>query len=331
MTDTNLKNSRKKDKAAALLALIADGGEGHGACLSPGEMAALVDNTCAKEERVLFMDHLSCCETCYGEWLTLKKMDDPQACHGRKGGRLYRFSKRQQYGFIGSAIALAASVAVYLNISPLPDTFLDSSSEKPALVQPDSRLAAPTLTMEKVEKKSQVESENAVPRALKMTDALPTETTESMEGIEDKEIHGRSALPPDVGVKEQQEMLETAAPSPKALQALPALPLAGKKIARQKPAGAGGMPVDVDSWLAQVEEHCRAGNQDVQFWAEMQLQGKTMLAQQAGLLPRERAEKVSAALLLLGEMGPAAVTEQCRLLLDLLAEDEKNRRQEPSP
>jgi hypothetical protein len=63
----------------------------------------------------------------------------------------------------------------------------------------------------------------------------------------------------------------------------------------------------------------------------MHEQGKTMLAQQAGLLPQDKEEKVSAALLLLGKMGPAAVTDQCRLLLDLLAEDEKNSDKEPAP
>lgn len=337
MTDTNLKNSRKMDKAAALLALVADkrkGHEEHGPCLLPEQMAALVDNTCAKEERAVFMDHLSCCERCYGEWLTLKKIDDRQAGTGRKRGRLYRFSKIQQYSFIGSALALAASVAVYLNISPLPDTFLDSSSEKPALVQPDSRLVAPTLTLEKVGKKSGVESENAVPMALEKTDALTSETTESMERIEDKEIQGRSALPSDSGGREQQQIPEPAAPSPKTLQTLQTLPeLSGpaKKMARQETSGAERGPVDVDFWLAQVKENCRAGNQNTQFWAEMYLQGKTMLAQQAGILPQGKEEKVSAALLLLGKMAPAAVTDQCRQLLALLAEDEKSGQAKPTP
>jgi len=289
MTDANLKNSRKKDKAAAFLALNADKSkkhQGHGPCLSPGEIAALVDNTCAKEQRAVFMDHLSRCETCYGAWLTLKKMDD------RKRGRLYRFSKRQQYGFIGSALALAASVVVYLNISPLPDTFQDSISEKPVLVQPDSRPVAPTSTMEKEEIKSKAVSENAVPMAS-----------------------------------------ETTVPLSKAVQTLqtsPELPGTAKKMARSESAGAAGAPVDVDSWLVQVEENCRAGNQDAQFWAKMHLQGKTVLAQQAGLLPRDTEEKVSAALRLLGKTDAADVTEQCRLLLELLAEDGSNRQEDPA-
>jgi hypothetical protein len=340
MTDANLKNSRKKDKAAAFLALHADERKERGPCLSPGEMAALVDNTCAREQRAIFMDHLSSCETCYGEWLTLKKMDDRQTGRGDKRDHLYRFSKKQQYGFIGSALALAASVVVYLNILPLPDTFLDSSSEKPVLVQPDSGPAVPQLSMEKEEKKNKVESENTVPMASQTTEAQPTESMESSADIEDKKIHGRSVVPPHAGAREQQKMPEKAAPSPKRLQnvqklqtlkALPELPGAATKLVRPESTGAGGMLVDVDSWLAQVEENCRTANQDIQFWTKMHERGKTMLAQQAGLLPQDKEEKVSAALLLLGKMGPAAVTDQCRLLLDLLAEDEKNSDKEPAP
>lgn len=296
MTDANINNSRKMDKATALLALNADKSkkhQGQGPCLLPEEMAALVDNTCAKEQRAVFLDHLSRCETCYGEWLTLKKLDDRQAGRGRKRGRLYRLSKIQKYSFIGSALAVAASVAVYLNIAPLPDTFLDSLSEESALVQPDSRPAAPTLTMEKEEIKSKEASEKSVPMAS-----------------------------------------ETTAPPSKAVQTLqtsPELPGTAKKMARSESAGAAGAPVDADSWLAQVEEHCRAGNQDARFWAKMHLQGKTMLAQQAGLLPRDTEEKMSAALGLLGEMDGADVTGQCRLLLQLLAEDGNSRQDQRAP
>lgn len=292
MTDAKIKNSRKMDKAAALLALNADKSkkhQGQGPCLLPEEMAALVDNTCAKEQRAVFLDHLSRCETCYGEWLTLKKMDDRQA--GR--GRLYRLSKIQKYSFIGSALAVAASVAVYLNIAPLPDTFLDSLSEESALVQPDSKPAAPTLTLDKEEEKSKAASENAVPMASETTVA-PAKAVQT-------------------------------------LQTSPELPGTAKKMARSESAGAAGAPVDVDSWLAQVKEHCRVGNQDAQFWAKMHLQGKTMLAQQTGLLPRDTEEKMSAALRLLGEMDAADVTEKCRLLLELLAEDGNIRQEEQAP
>ena len=40
---------------------------------------------------------------------------------------------------------------------------------------------------------------------------------------------------------------------------------------------------------------------------------------------------MSAALRLLGEMDAADVTEQCRLLLELLAEDGNIRQEEPAP
>ncbi len=56
----NFKNSKRAEKASALLALAADKGGRYGQCLLAEEMAALVDSRCGKEENYpLWQDLLS--------------------------------------------------------------------------------------------------------------------------------------------------------------------------------------------------------------------------------------------------------------------------------
>jgi hypothetical protein len=84
-------------------------------------------------------------------------------------------------------------------------------------------------------------------------------------------------------------------------------------------------PIDVDFWLKQIQKECLSGRYDVDFWSRMHLQGKTILEKQAGSFSKDKVQKVSAVLALLSKMDTESAAEQCRQLLDLLAEEEKSR------
>ncbi len=299
----NFKNNKKVEKAAALLALAADKGGGHDRCLFPEEMAALVDARCEKEQLAIFRRHLSGCEKCYQEWLNLKKMAD----HEAREGRVYHLNRIKKYGFIGSALAVAASVAVFLNISHLPPTFKDKTFQEAVQEQSGSE---PAIRQNKVatrEMDAETESEQAVPVAPIALDSLPKERLENRE------------LPTQRGKVSSQNMKGLSGP------ATQLVPQTAQKAPSAEVTRDESSPMDVDSWLLQIQEQCLSGRQEKDFWSKMRLQGKKILAKQAGSLPRDKEEKVSVVLALLDKMGSEPVADQCRQLLAVLAEDRESR------
>jgi hypothetical protein len=98
-----------------------------------------------------------------------------------------------------------------------------------------------------------------------------------------------------------------------------------KKSASTELVGESDTQQDIYSWLEQLQENCLAGRQEADFWQAMHLLGKELLSKQAGLLREQKEQKVSAALALLAGMGSHSVTDQCRQLLTVLAEEEKSR------
>lgn len=109
---------QRLDEAKVLLALAAEKNglsakENKSVCLSPEVLAALVDNRCSSEEVLQIKKHISDCESCYQQWLTLSSLKLGSV----KRVRIIPFNRARLYGSIGSALALAASVAIYLNVA----------------------------------------------------------------------------------------------------------------------------------------------------------------------------------------------------------------------
>ena len=304
----NFTNGKKLEKAAALLVLNADKEGGLDRCLLPEEMAALVDRRCEKEELAIFMQHLSRCEKCYEEWLTLKKLEKMEKNGARNAGegRVYRLSRFKKYSFIGSAFAVAASVVVFLNITHQPYLFQDKSFEKAKPMQSAIESDVPKLKVETKEMDVEAEMEQAVPLAPVAADSLPKERLESR------------GVPIDTGDVSQQELKGLASPATKAV------PQSAKKAMLAEVAGAGDMVMDVDLWLEHLQKNCLLGKQEADLWLEMRLQGEQILEKNSSLSTNKEI-KVQAALALLSEMGTESVGNQCRKLLAILAEDGESR------
>jgi hypothetical protein len=321
----NFKNSQKTEKAAALLALAADNEGEHGRCLSPEEIAALVDTSCGKEELAIFMEHLSYCETCYEEWLILKKMDDHNLNIPNKG-RVYHLSKFKKYRFIGSALAVAASVVVFLNISHQPSSFKERSFQEAVLIPPEgesNKSLVPQFKLESEANDLEAERETAVPADQVVKEALQEELYEGLERLERVGIHEKKEIPTESRDATRQTIKGMSAP---AAQSVPqAKHRMAKKSDSIKVVGESDTQKDFDSWLEQLQKNCLADRQEADFWQILHLRGKELLVKQAGLLPEEKEQKVSAALALLAGMERESVTDQCRQLLAILAEEEKSR------
>jgi len=328
MTKQNIKNSKNSEKAAALLALHADKGGVFGRCLRPEEMAALVDNSCTKEERETFMHHLSCCQKCYEEWLALTPLTD----HKTRKAPVYHLSKVKKYSFVGSALAVAASIVVFLNISQPPSLLMDKPSEKVSLMQSVNEAMVPQIEKKTEPVTEPVKDEKPVLKKM----AKPVYRAPVVEALRRKERLDQSDVPTDVedeigrqGDRQVNEVSALAVQS--ATSARPEAasdqvsPRFAKNNGSREMVGAGDAFMDIDSWLEQLRENCHSDRQDVDYWSGMYLLGTKILENQASSLPKETREKVSSALLLLNKMKTQSVTEQCRQLLVLLAQDEESR------
>lgn len=111
------KDDKRFEKALGLISLAADntnrGGHEKGeTCPSFEMLAALLDNNCSADEKARLKEHLSSCEGCYQQWLTFSTLQ----LAGSKAGNTDSFRKKKKYTYIGSALVLAASVALYLNV-----------------------------------------------------------------------------------------------------------------------------------------------------------------------------------------------------------------------
>jgi hypothetical protein len=301
----NFPNSKKAEKAAALLALAADKGGDHGPCLLPEEMAELVDASCGKEELAIFMEHLSCCETCYEEWLTLKKMADRKE-NILSEGRVVPLSRFKKYGFIGSALAMAASVVIFLNISYQQSPLRERSFQEAVLIPPEGESSKSVVPQFKLESEAMdLEAER---------EGLSEERLKRLEKKE-RRIESKDAA--------RQKITGMAAPAPRSVPQ--SAPQVAKKKAQAEVVGESDTLKNIDSWLEQLQKNCLADRQEADFWLIMQLRGKELLVKQAGLLREEKEQKVLAALALLAGMDRESVTDQCRQLLAILAEEEKSR------
>jgi len=300
----DFKKSRKAEKAAALLALFMDQEKaGSGPCLLPEEMAVLIEAQCDKKQLALFLRHLSGCEKCYAEWLSLAhRADRKKAADG-----VQRLAGMKKYSYIGSALAVAASVAVFLNISRPPEFFTDKSAKEATLVLPEQeQAAAPALS-----KKDRVEDEEENSQALPAASAP-------------------SNAPPGKNLQEQDFVGDVAGKTARRMKSLPAPVLQSesqiKKQSMPPATVAGGALVqDVDSWLERLRRNCLEGRQESAFWTRMQLEGRELIDNNGATLSAEKKEKISAALALLSEMGKIPVRDQCRQILALLAEEQENR------
>lgn len=142
--DTNGSKSR-----IALTALGASGEKANGQCLSSEEIAEFAENSCSADEREKFLDHLGECNTCYTEWLYLR--GELVKERGRLKHlpvlRLLRSSKGLPY--VGTALGIAAAVAIFLNIQmdyvrlgkeKISTEAMDEVKLPPAAVESDKKL-----------------------------------------------------------------------------------------------------------------------------------------------------------------------------------------------
>ena len=304
MKRSELKLIRKKRerRAAALIALALEKEAGCGNCLTDEEMAALVEGNCAAAEKERIWSHLSACSRCYEQWYSLKSEEN----RPEKKGALISLGRRKNLMLAGSALAAAASVALFLNIfhDPLPGQL----AEKPA--------PSPQMAEEDEISFSSVENDGMADRISSREESeIVLETT-----VKKRE---RPAVVKQMRRKNVAVLKRKEKNSKLTLQSK--TEVAG--IAELEPAAGFGKSDPVEKWLEKVEEGCLSKSREEGFWAEIVSSGEHLLPETMDKADLQGSEVKALAIL---QLVPRrydfdSIRKQCELIVARLAEEGNNR------
>jgi hypothetical protein len=312
-------HKKRSDIATALLTLATEKGVVAGSCLSDEELALLVEGRNGGRELAELWAHLGNCDKCYEVWLSLKKGTKAEAPRGR----LYRLSRIKTFGYIGTVLAAAASIVVYLNVIKM-DKVAEQEVAPPTIHLQDKKSASSQSVPlpARKEKDEPARMAEQAPAVLPVTPpAAPAAAGGGSKGRMEP-----VPQPPGQNGEKPQEARQKAASVPlpverktaKGVAGDAALPLAESAAA---PAVAPP-PEDAGGWLAELRSACLSGRQEAQFWNEMTARGERLQARQVGG-PTGRAEGklVNVLALVQGMSEPETVKRQCRLILAELAKE----------
>jgi hypothetical protein len=303
MTNREVENKKKIEKATALLSLAATDENAQGPCLTPQEMAELIENRCGKYELAAFQLHLGSCDKCYSEWLFLKKSQKPV----KKRGQIYRLSWSKKMGFVGSALAAAASVAIYLNIPNYHDNYLKDSVPTQEMLpgKSESYEPKPHLQLKKGEE---------IPATLSIPVAADSMEEEHQQ-IEEK-LESDMASPEE---RAKQPSMRTA--SPAQVKKKTRAPEIMAAFAERDES-----TEDIDHWFSELQKACLSGQHDHSFWLLVRQKGESIIETQSPTLTQEKRAKLTTVLQLLNQINDEeSAVAQCRQMISELAEDDKSR------
>lgn len=322
--DSQNDYKKKSERTLALVTLAADKGKVRGSCLSDEEMACLVDGRCGEGALSEFSAHLSSCNQCYDEWVFLKK--------NRKnapGGQLYHLSWLRRFGYLGTALAAAASIAVYLNVVQMEDRPLEERVvPQTQRLQDKNAGFQSSLPTGVNEKKEQIP-----PTAGQAPAVLPAVPAAAPVAVDRGTAKSRPEERPafrQSGEKPQEAPQKAAATVPAKMERKMAFDaekdgaLLSTESALAPPAA---RPLeDIDNWLLQLRTACLSDQGDTRLLNDLAADGLRLQALKAGLPAGAAEEKMATVLLLLQGIGdPDTVLQQCRLILAELAKEDGSR------
>jgi hypothetical protein len=309
---TSLEHERKKQRRLAMLALLSHQTTPAGDCLGDEELAALVEERLAPEERERCLAHLAGCDRCLGMWLALDR--EHHSRRSRWQSLKLQMRRPRMLTAIGSALAAAASIAVFLSLTTQVDRSVVSRREatleqlapppsSPSAILQDQADAPPAASSLGEGRKDTV-AQRAIP-------AEPATVKKKESGLEQQRPRAaRSAVPVPPGVEEKQTT-DNVVPGAGAGEA------ATRRAAAPPPAAepeAACLP-SVEEWRDRIRALC-AGRSDRRAQAALVEQGRRLLAESSSLDAGQR-RQIEAVVNLLA--GGQPVEHQCQSVLDLLA------------
>ena len=313
--------TRAARRRLALLVLSSDQPAPATPCPEPAELAALVEGRLEPAREEACLAHLAGCDRCCALWLQLDRHRQEQAATGRRGRLLRLVGRPRALKVAGSLLAAAASVALVLTLTLQADrTTLTRLPEKTAEVQSratsgtDSAVPPPAASEQQGYGRERLET--ASPHA-----AGSTQPRSRAAKREDAVVHNKiapaepaspaaEAQPAATGGQDLERSGQKAASLPVAAADEQAPPPSGQF----QPARRAKAPLAVSGWQDRIRAGC-TGQADAAFFAGVRDQGRTLLADPAGLNEPER-HRIERILALLAQPQPA--DDHCRAMLDLL-------------
>jgi hypothetical protein len=322
-TDPDDNFEKSAEKATALLTLAADQGKVHGSCLKDEEMAALVDGRCGGTALSAILAHLSTCDRCYAEWLFLRKKVRQEAPRGR----LYHLSRWRKLRYLGTALAAAASIAVYLNVLKMEDKGVEQAVVPQTMHLPDQKLTVPPLSPTDKEEKG-----SSAPLVNQAKAVLPAAPMPAAQAIGGGTAKGRFEVPPaprqSVAKSQEERQKPAALPMPAERKAAKDLTADSSQSLAESAGTPAATPAEenIGDWLEQLHAACLSGIDEAQFWRDMAARGMVLQRSQTGIPPGVAGAKMATVLALVqGINGPGTAPPQCRLILAELAKESGNR------
>jgi hypothetical protein len=249
-SDQHNSKEKKLDKATAILSLlrVAKDKNKTDLCFTAEEMAVLIENGYSGDELTRRWQHLQSCDICYKEWVLLKT----SAQKDKKRGRLYHLSLPTKLSYIGSALAAAASIVVFLNIYTPPGSLLEKQViHESQILQQMDEVDSSLKTLGAVE--SDAEKKEDISHVVPIEPPLPEAESSFSAPM-------KTALPPPLAKEKKRAERGVA------------------KLQNSIVGGAVFRPPVLEKWLESLEKECRSGRKDMLFWVDARNQGEKLMA-----------------------------------------------------
>ena len=354
----DLDKKRATERRLALLVLTGDQPKPPGPCLDAEQLACLVEGRLAAENIEACQAHLADCEQCYATWRQLDQ-EWQQQTQGKRPGKLLKwFNRPRLLATTGSILAIAASIAIFLNITMQADREpLLWFPAKPAQEQQQSTASFQESASEPVAGRSQPLLEPpAAPapqpiekkkerKALARTDRVQGKEQEGVAPAkapamsEDRAEPARQAARPAASTPPAEKMamssadkltenkVRTSGMIAKEAAPSPALPQQALRASKDQSANTAGTErLALTEWQRMIREGCQ-GQPEPDFFAAITAKGKLLLAMQEALMGTEDRRQVNRVISLLATQPQKTAPQQCRALLELLGPVADNTKQ----
>ncbi len=302
-----LDHHQRTQRRLAMLAVLAHRPQRTGACLEDETLAALVEGTLDQAEVDRCLAHLAECDRCLGLWLQLDQHRQGLQRQTKLAG-IHRFLARPKVlTALGSFLAAAASIAVFLTLTTRVDQgrlphapmhheqMLEASPPAPSRQEEKMRMSAPAPATT-----GQQPHTTKEPASVAGSAALPAEKND---------LSSRQQ-PPATAPRFKEEIAATAS-----RLAIPTQPPRAATQARE-------VSLSLETWKENLRHGC-GQSPEAQALARFAEQGRQLLA--AGSLDTSQQEFIKAILDQLARSNDPPV-RRCRRILELLAQEEVGKK-----